>query len=393
MKTEKLTGRTLMSRFLAVLLALVMAIGVTACGNDSSSKSDKDDEEEITEESFIGAWNWGGDDSTSLLLDEDGEGVYTDSGEEYDIEWKLKGEKVTFKADGEKYTCTLGKKGDTLKLKSENGNINITLDKKKSSKKSGKKNKKGEEDDVVEEIPQINTAAGGVGDLLGKVVSEPKKPSETVEEMPVVEETADVGDELSELTDTAAEVAETSPEEAQVTVTVEETYPFGTLYDVGDASFNIFANDSRSTVLLVPKGWGVAQDEEKLYYIGEDYEEGFAYIPYILVGKFNAQEDTKAFVEEYGKKAMAPGREDFVASPVEETGDLLGNGSMSYGVEYSYTVSGYTVKDYRYFFEKDGVLWMVGLKETEDYTEDNVTYLGCVLYGIVMMDDLATMLQ
>ncbi len=59
--------------FFSVLLCLVM---LAACGNDSSSKGSEknEDEEEITEGSFVGTW--GEDDDEHLTLDEDGEGVF-----------------------------------------------------------------------------------------------------------------------------------------------------------------------------------------------------------------------------------------------------------------------------------------------------------------------------
>ncbi len=129
---------------LAVLMAALMLLSLAACGDEGGKKSkDKDDEEEISEESFVGTW--GEADDTQLVLDDDGTGVFTLWGESTDIKWKLKDDKVTFKAD-EKYTVTLkGKSGSQIKVKNETGNINTVLDKQKKSK--GSKKKKSSDDD------------------------------------------------------------------------------------------------------------------------------------------------------------------------------------------------------------------------------------------------------
>ncbi|MCR5092877.1 MAG: hypothetical protein K6B72_02785 [Lachnospiraceae bacterium] len=131
---------------LLVLFSILLCLVFTACGESKSSKDDDDEDEEetLSEDDFIGTWT---DDETQLVLSDDGEGVFTLEGEDSDITWKLKGEKVTFKMDGDKYTCTINKKG---KLKVEGGDGEYTLEKqkaKKNSKKDKNKKKSDDEDD------------------------------------------------------------------------------------------------------------------------------------------------------------------------------------------------------------------------------------------------------
>ena len=99
-----------MKRTLAVILALVMALTLVACGASEAQKNAAGTYN-YEKGKFVGDADYNTDDDFTVTLKEDGTGFRTTAGTDYDLTWSLDGETFsmteTFLGLTNEYTGTL----------------------------------------------------------------------------------------------------------------------------------------------------------------------------------------------------------------------------------------------------------------------------------------------
>ena len=83
-----------MKRTIAVVMALVMALMLVACGASEAQKNAAGTYN-FQKGKFVGDNDYATDESFTLKLNEDGTGTRTTDGISYDLTWKLDGESFT----------------------------------------------------------------------------------------------------------------------------------------------------------------------------------------------------------------------------------------------------------------------------------------------------------
>ena len=83
-----------MKKTLAVVVALVMALMLVACGASQATK-DAAGTYKCQQSKFVGDTEWVTDEEFTLELKEDGTGTRTTDGTSYELTWKLDGETFT----------------------------------------------------------------------------------------------------------------------------------------------------------------------------------------------------------------------------------------------------------------------------------------------------------
>ena len=83
-----------MKKTIAVVMALVMALMLVACGASQEMK-DAAGTYKCQQSKFVGDTEWVTDEEFTLELKEDGTGTRTTDGSSYDLTWKLDGETFT----------------------------------------------------------------------------------------------------------------------------------------------------------------------------------------------------------------------------------------------------------------------------------------------------------
>ena len=83
-----------MKKTIAVVLALVMALMLVACGASQEMK-DAAGTYKCLQSKFVGDTDWITDEEFTVELKEDGSGSRTTDGNSYDLTWKLEGETFT----------------------------------------------------------------------------------------------------------------------------------------------------------------------------------------------------------------------------------------------------------------------------------------------------------
>ena len=128
------------------------------------------------------------------------------------------------------------------------------------------------------------------------------------------------------------------------------------------AASSTAASSSSDVIALDDLGISVTPSE----YVAIQQEDGFVYIynqekdciPYVIVGYYDMTADD--FASQF-TQYMRESYEDLqVTSP--EAAVTLGNREYTY-IQYSYSVSGYAVRDSRLFFPENGRTYMFGAKE------------------------------
>ena len=130
----------------------------------------------------------------------------------------------------------------------------------------------------------------------------------------------------------------------------------------------------------MPQGDVIALDDIGISVQVSDYtairqDDGFVYIyamadesiPYVIIGKYDAA--SVNFVNEF-TKYMAENYSDLQVSEDMDTVELEGRIFTKIG--YTYTTSGYVVRDRRHFFSENDITYNFGTKEIESlvyYTE------------------------
>ena len=110
----------------------------------------------------------------------------------------------------------------------------------------------------------------------------------------------------------------------------------------------------------LPNNYKVYYGNDNLVYLGTNVDNQGAFIPYIVIGRYDNYNDGAKFLNEFTEYI----RREYPDMII--TIDLLSgtiNGKTTYGIQYKYTVNGRIVIDNRYAIVVNNKVYMIGSKE------------------------------
>ncbi len=131
--------------------------------------------------------------------------------------------------------------------------------------------------------------------------------------------------------------------------------------------YSIYTDSNLGISFEVPSNYKVATGKDGFIYIGKNFSNNGAIMPYIIVGRYNNFNNAVQFLNKFTDYMR--GEYNDLTIVIDLLSGNIGN-KLVYGLAYNYYVSNRLIVDNRYAFEINNRVYMVGTKEVDTNSEE-----------------------